>query len=333
MVDENYQKVIIEMLANQNKVLGMMLGENEIKTHKCAKTKFEDFACNFLKKHKNIVRPTTYENYKWHLNKKIIPRLEGYFIDDIDSKEIQDYINYQNNLGMSPHTIRDEVGIIKLIVKEYRKDSGLPPIQVDIKFPKKVQNEHIQKVLTDEEFKKLYDFCYVNLNSKTITILLTMCLGIRIGEACGLKWGDIDFKNDTISIQRSVKRVASQIEVSDPKTESSKRNLPIPLNLKEALASLRQDDNIYIATGRERPTEPRTFRQLYGRILNKLGIRHHTYHDLRHTFASRAISNGVDAKTVSELLGHTTIEMTLNTYTHISEKQKREAVQNVFNGL
>lgn len=324
---------IAEMFAIQNEILKMIMDRNKSEIHGHSKMKFSNFAHDFLENHKSIVRPTTYENYKWHLEKKIIPILGNNFVDDIDFRKIQDYINHQNNLGMSPHTIRDEVGIIKLIIKEYRKGNNLPPIQIDVKFPKRSEANTYKKVFTDEEFKKLYNFCYDNLNPKTIVILLTLCLGIRIGEACGLKWEDVDLKNDIITIKRSVKRVGSQIEVSDPKTESSKRVLPIPPNLKEVITNLKQDDNIYIATGKEIPTEPRTFRQAYERILKKVGIKHHTYHDIRHTFASRAISNGIDVKTVSELLGHTTVEMTLNTYTHISDDQKREAVKNVFNGL
>ena len=292
---------------------------------------FKDYSYSFLERHKSQVRRTTYDTYTWNLQKKIIPDLGNMCIDEITSDTVQNYVNHKIEGGMSVHSARDNVGIIKLILKDYfKREGGDPPI-IDIKYPRDRKWDVSERVLKEKDFQKLYDYGLKKPSKIGIAVLLGLTLGMRIGEVCGLKMKDIDFDQKQIYVRRSVKRVktskGSELEISDPKTNSSIRTLPLTSELAIVMKQIEISPEEYVVSEKEKPTEPRTLRQSYDRLLKRLGIEHHTFHDLRHTFASRLISEGVDARTVADLMGHTTVEMTLNTYTHANEKQKRKAVE------
>lgn len=161
-----------------------------------------------------------------------------------------------------------------------------------------------------------------------------MTTGLRIGEVCALQYGDIDFDKLTINVERSVKRVCtpgekSFLEISDPKTLSSIRDVPIIPDIAKLIQENRLADDVYISSGNnQKPLEPRAYRMKYNRICDELGIEHHTFHDLRHTFASRCINSGSDARTVADILGHTNVEMTLNIYTHSTDERRRTVAAN-----
>lgn len=293
---------------------------------------FATAAEDFLERQRDCVRRTTYGTYCWNVQRKIIPEIGQIPVNQVSSKVVQGYINDMAQRGMSAHALRDNVSLIKLVVKDYAKQRDLPSPQFDVKYPKTQQKEDIlERVLNAEEYAALYRYCTENSSGTGTAVLLGMVLGLRIGEVCGLRLSDVDFMEKRIKIVRSVKRVntgnGSEIEVSEPKTASSVRTLPLPDVLAEVIKKRNLSENDYIISGRATPTEPRTLRQSYVRMLKRLQLRHHKFHDLRHTFASRAIASGADPRSVADLMGHTTVEMTLNTYTHTDDAQRRKVVQ------
>ena len=293
---------------------------------------FAAYSYEFLERHKSCVRRTTYDTYRWNLDKKINPEIGGLEVEKIDSAVVQDYVNDMTASGMSVHSARDNVGIIKLVVKDYAKMNSKPVPVIDVKYPRAKKQDLTERILKSQEYDLLYKHCVENPDKVGIAVLLGMVLGMRIGEVCGLMMQDVDLKEKRVKIVRSVKRVrtqsGSELEISDPKTASSVRVLPLPDEIACVIKKLKLRECDYIASGRSTTTEPRTLRQAYGRLLKRLGIEPHTFHDLRHTFASRAIASGADPRSVADLMGHTTVEMTLNTYTHTDEEQRRKVVQN-----
>ena len=291
---------------------------------------FGTYCFDFLDRHKPQIRRTTYDTYSWNLQKKIIPYIGDYHMDEINSDLVQEYVNERIKDGMSVHSARDNVGIIKLILKDFAKHNGRAAPVTDIKYPKQKKADLSEKVLNSKDYETLYQYGTNSANKVGVAALLGLTLGMRIGEVCGLKLSDVDFDKRQIHIRRSVKRVktatGSELEISDPKTMSSIRDLPMTEDIADAILSLDLTSDDYIASGRASPTEPRTLRQAYARLLKRLNIADHTFHDLRHTFASRSIVNGADVRTVADLMGHTTIEMTLNTYTHSNDDAKRKVV-------
>ena len=161
---------------------------------------------------------------------------------------------------------------------------------------------------------------------------MALYTGIRIGEICALKWKDINFKNNTIIINKTLQRIyikeqnknTSKIIISSPKTKNGMREIPISKQITKYLLNIKTDDNDYIITGTIKYIEPRSYRTYFNKLLNKLNIRKVNFHVLRNTFATNCIIAGIDCKTVSELLGHSSVNITLNLYVHpkIEEKMK-----------
>lgn len=172
-----------------------------------------------------------------------------------------------------------------------------------------------------------------------------MCLttGMRIGEICGLKWGDIDLEKGVIKVRRTIQRIYivnqsiryTKIISDTPKTKNSIRDIPISSELSKTIKSLKKlvNDNYYVVTNDEKPTEPRTYRNYYKRFMKKLGINELKFHGLRHSFATRCIESKCDYKTVSVILGHSNISTTLNLYVHPNLEQKKKCIDQMFRSL
>ena len=170
-------------------------------------------------------------------------------------------------------------------------------------------------------------------------ILLTGCSGIRIGELCALKWGDISFEKGTMHIGRTLQRIrtfcsnsgetgcystGTKITITSPKSGNSDREIPLPGYLLTLLQKWRGRQEDYLMPGRKKEyTEPRTLQYRFLRILKSLGIPSFNFHMLRHIFATNCISHGFDMKTVSELLGHSNVTTTMRIYVHSDMQRKK----------
>lgn len=298
------------------------------------KTKnFMEVSKEYMECRKRDLRASSYASYKHLLEKKILPLLGEKEIQKIGINDLQLFVNEMQNCGYSKHGTRDCVSIIKLVMKYGESLGYCKHISGDVKYKKEIKLKK-DNLFTDEEYEKLLKYCVENPSKRTIPTLISMTTGLRIGEVCALKYSDINFKKNTLSVSRSVKRInipgeSSFLEVSDPKTISSNRIVPIIPELSEILERSCNDLECFISSGeKDKPLEPRSYRVKYERILRKLEIEHHTFHDLRHTFASRCINSGADARAVADILGHKNVDMTLNVYTHSTEKHRMNVAYN-----
>jgi integrase len=184
-------------------------------------------------------------------------------------------------------------------------------------------------------------------------VLLDLSTGMRIGELCCLRWTDIDMDRRLILVRRTLQRVKASLidRVKDPdyrtkilegnvKTDKGFRDIPIQdkvftklmeykrmQDAEKELAGFAYTDNGYVfASQLGRAIEPATMRDMFNRLLAEAKLSHYTFHALRHTFATRAIENGVSIKAVSDILGHSTVQLTMDLYCHASVELKREAV-------
>lgn len=207
-------------------------------------------------------------------------------------------------------------------------------------YPKE-KNIKIMNVLSKNEQHILMEYVIKNINDKNIGILLSMLCGLRIGEVCALKWENIDLKNRLIHITKTIQRIyikeksiiSSKVIIDTPKTIKSNRDIPINDFLYKILIKLRKNNSNFILTGNQKYIEPRVYRNHFSNILKKLNLNHFKYHSLRHTFASNLISLKIDYKTVSELLGHSNISLTLNLYVHPSIQDKLECIDMLTNNI
>ena len=148
---------------------------------------------------------------------------------------------------------------------------------------------------------------------------------------CSLQWMDIDIRGMTLTVNRTVQRVAIQgygtktiLLETDPKSESSKRTIPLTAEIIELLIQLR-DGQPYVF-GREKPLDPRTMQYQFKKILRTAEIDKRNFHLLRHTFATNCIESKMDVKALSEILGHSDVKITLNRYVHPTMDSKRKQI-------
>ncbi|MDO4541159.1 MAG: site-specific integrase, partial [Syntrophomonadaceae bacterium] len=158
-------------------------------------------------------------------------------------------------------------------------------------------------------------------------------------EICGLRFEDIDLVSGILTVSRTVIRIKvtdeqaatkTRVILDAPKTQSSRRQIPLPafliaLAAEQCKAAGRTD--AYILTGTQDIAEPRTYYRQYQAILEACGLKPHTFHALRHSFATRCVEQGCDPKTLSELLGHANVKITLERYVHPSMRSKRAVVE------
>lgn len=185
------------------------------------------------------------------------------------------------------------------------------------------------KTFSKAEQAQLLSGIYSELNPFKIGLLLCLYTGLRLGELCALKWTDLDHKNMSLTVNRTVQRIAAPDGVtkttlleSAPKSESSKRTIPLTPKVMELLAQLNQ--NCPYVFGGDKPLEPRTMQYRFKKLLKETDVDDRNFHILRHTFATNCIENGMDVKALSEILGHSDVKITLNRYVHPTMESKRK---------
>ena len=225
---------------------------------------------------------------------------------------------------------RECISLVRRLCKYAYKLHLMPMIELSIK-PVKETNE-FPEALSLEEQAAVNRFVFKNPTPRKAGILFMLQLGLRISEVCGLQWGDIDLVHKEVRIRRGVRRIAigtgkTSVVVRAPKTESSKRVLPIPPKLSALLQMLYQKNtfgsDVWFLSCSSKPVEPRCYRKSIHGYLAKAGAHDVNPHMLRHTFATTCLQAGCDIKTLSELMGHSNPNITLQRYVHTNMERKR----------
>lgn len=300
----------------------------------------KDILYLWLDNNRLSLRKQTFNKYKRLIETQIAPDIGDINFAKIDSATINRFLYSKSQKGrldghggLSPSYIKTIAYILYAALK-FAGDRGLcPHFNGDIaRIPK---SQKTLEVLTVSEQQLLESYIEKSNNSTSVGILLSLYAGLRIGEVCALKWEDVDFSEKTIHVHRTVYRLdvsdnsayesKTALVVGDAKTYSSDRVLPVPEKLYKILSEIRSKDREFVIPGKKYPyMDPRTFQYAFKRCLKKSGIRNINYHALRHTFATRCIESGMDIKSLSEILGHASVNITLNIYVHSSMEHKRE---------
>lgn len=198
------------------------------------------------------------------------------------------------------------------------------------KIPKKKHNP--VEILNRTEQSKLIPYLYTDLDRSKAGIILCISTGLRLGEICSLKWDDIDFDQMVIHVNRTVQRIATlkgttktMLIETVPKSPFSVREIPISDTTRQLLSAFKVKGQEYVLCG-DKPMEPRTYQNHFKKYLKEININNHNFHALRHTFATNCIDSGMDAKSLSEILGHSDIQITLNHYVHPTMDTKRKHI-------
>ncbi len=290
---------------------------------------------DYIKIKNTILNPSTLARYHNLFENHIKEWFQEINIIEINNSILQKYVDEQWKKTTSI-VIREAILLIKLALKREAKISNYNMPLIDLDFPPLIKKKNVE-TLTRVEEKQVINYILNGEKQKYCGIVLSLLTGMRIGEICALKWNDIDLKKRQINVNKTLQRIClkdkkSMIQIGKTKTSSGSRNIPISNFLYDFLISIKPSNrDTYFLTNTTTPKEPRNYRKIYKTLLKKLKIKPTTFHALRHTFATRLIENKVDIKTISELLGHASTNITISIYVHSEYSTKRKAVKSLDN--
>ena len=285
------------------------------------------------------IKPSTYESYYRCTMKYIVPFFKCPAIGrlPIGDAAAQFVRQINTSADLSDAYKRKIISIFKTALREILKGSDrLTGVMEGIRLPRADATQI--KVFSIREQRLIEDAAIKQGSRYALGILLCFYTGLRLGEVCALKWGDIDLDAGTMSVTKTVSRIKNfdldaaktSLIVGRPKSHKSLRKIPLPtffIQLVGGMQGCDRSDGHYLLTGNLIPPDPRTYQRYFKSILSQAGIADRKFHAIRHTFATRALELGVDIKTLSEILGHAKVSITLDIYAHSLFDQKRIAME------
>lgn len=282
---------------------------------------------------RQYVKQSTMAVYLLSLENHLLPVFGGKM--EVTEEEVQAFALDKLNHGLSQKSIKDMLIVLKMVVRFGEKQGWLNHVEWKVKFPANQPKATLPN-LTKAHQKMLMDYLKDNFTFPNLGILVCLSTGLRIGEVCALKWSDINMDTGLLHVNRTIERIYivdsdkphTEIVINTPKTKNSLREIPLSKELVRIFKSLMKvvNKDYYVLTNNTKPTEPRTYRNYFNKLLKQLDIPRLKFHGLRHSFATRCIESHCDYKTVSVLLGHADISTTLNLYVHPNEEQKRNCI-------
>lgn len=278
----------------------------------------------------------TVQSYKGYFESKILPRIGNMKLTEISTVTCQQMLMdlYENGRerytdrkgnGLSVKTVKDikialQACLQKAVDEQIISTNPCKKVQLPKEAPKEMQtlkSEELSAFLNEARDSGWYEFYYLELTT-----------GLRLGEITALTWDDLDIKNKTISVNKQVQRINGEIVVTRPKTDASIRKVSLCDECLNQLLILRSrqrlDTKIMFpspATGGYR--DPNAITRRLHSIQRRAGVPQIRFHDLRHSFATLSLEQGMDIKTISHMLGHTDAGFTMNTYMHVTDNMQQ----------
>lgn len=294
---------------------------------------------SWLESQRLSVKESTFAKYYQAIFTHLIPDLGCIPTESLSVNLFEQYVSHllkagriDKKGGLSPKSVNDILVIIKSTI-EYAKERNMG-IGCNLNSIHIKQLKKEMRVLSIEEQKRLTSVLMNDVNRIKFGILLSLYTGIRVGEICALKWDYLDISLGVLSIKKTMQRIRdpsiqsdkkTKIIITSPKSDCSIRKIPLPSFIVSIAKDLQAPETSYVLTGSsEKIMEPRTMQNHFKVLLQKSDVRDANYHALRHTFATRCIESGFDVKTLSEILGHSNVAITLNKYVHSSFELKIE---------
>lgn len=302
--------------------------------------RFSVLAGEWLESIRPQIKQSTYNKYFNLINSYIISELDDINMAELTTEILRSSCNHlleyggKKKNGLSPKTVSDVLSLIRRLLS-YAASTGCPVKCSGKEFSIK-QSTKEMCILCRSEQETLCQYLLQHQNERNIGILVCLFTGLRIGELCALKWDDISLDEGTIYIHQIIQRVQThdnpnkktEVLIMTPKSKCSVRTIPIPSNVIQILKDTMITRKGYLVTGTEqRYLEPRIMQFHFKRVLEQADIRQVNFHALRHTFATRCVEVGFDVKSLSEILGHANVSITMNRYVHPSMDLKRENMQ------
>lgn len=303
---------------------------------------FSNVASEWMKEKESYLKQSTICRYRNNLNLHLLPAYGDRLVTDITRDDVDAFVTRlcasdgNNGKGLSGNTARSVVSVLKTVVEYARDYRRVPVANLNGIFIKN-QGRPI-RVFSRNEQKMIEDYLHENmdLDNDLIGIMLCLYTGIRLGELCALRWEDVLLDEGELYIHATMLRIQTpdhpdhrtKVITTMPKSGSSLRRIPLPPNLYKLLSEMKGPDGTYFLTRHENLfIEPRIMESHFKAVIDAVGIADANFHALRHTFATRCIELGFDVKSLSEILGHASVNITLNRYVHSSMDQKRRFME------
>lgn len=308
------------------------------------KTKYSTLLNEWLEYIEMRVKASTFAQYARIVRRHIRPVLGERYVCELSDQMLEDYIHLlltagriDRSGGLSAKTVNDILVVVKASLKyaahhDYHLRCCLDNLHI-----KNSQAEI--SVLSKEECRILTQWLMTDMDANKFGVLLSLYTGIRIGELCALQWKHIRLSDGMLLVRGTVQRIPqldtnssakTKILLNSPKSRCSCRDIPLPEFLQNAARTLQQVPEAYLLTGQNGSyTEPRTVQNRFKRYTELCGIRPVNYHTLRHTFATLCVELGFEIKSLSEILGHANVNITLNKYVHSSIELKRSNMKKI----
>lgn len=260
------------------------------------------------------IKDSTRQLYKRHIRNHIIPKLGKVQLKRLSTDMIQEFVD---SLKLSASTVKLIFNTLVSSLKRAEEMGFISNVWSKVKLPKKKKSKI--EILTPHEQQRLEN---VLTEKNDIGIFICLYTGVRIGELCALRWQDIDFDNAIMHINGTQSRINGELTITSPKSIASVRTIPLPDCLLHKLIA-HKNNNEFVISKKERMVDVRSYRRRFKKLLSIAELPDIKYHSLRHTFASRALEVGMDYKTLSEILGHASVSITMDLYVHALDEHKK----------
>ncbi|HKP53208.1 MAG TPA: site-specific integrase [Chloroflexia bacterium] len=288
----------------------------------------------------DVARPTlrasTYATYENHVHKHLVPTLGRTPLQQLGPQQIQSLINQKLKTGLAPRTVADIHAVLRTALAQALK-WGLVARNVATLVDRPRISQHQISFMTPEQARSFLQAIHGDRLQGLYTIAIS--LGLRRGEALGLRWEDVDFERGTITVKRGLQRIGGKLSTVELKTRASYRSINLPSVTLGALRAHRirqleerllagsrwQDTGHVFTTTIGTPIEPRNYKRSFDMALKHAGLDHMRIHDMRHTAASLLLAQDVSPKMISEILGHARVGITLDIYSHLYAPMRQDA--------
>lgn len=290
------------------------------------------FAEEWLRLQKSRVKESTYIKYETVISRHILPKLGGYLPLSMNTQLVETFKQELTDEGLAVNTIKSILMVLRSVLNYASSQLAGTFPNIEIHSPKEMLLE--TRVLSLEEQRKLTAFLREDMDECKFGILLAMLTGLRIGELCALRWGNVYLQQRTIKVEATMQRLKNtrgnggsktRVVIEKPKSAMSIRAIPMSDSAVELCEEITpRGPAAFILTGTMDYMEPRAVQYRFEKYTKACGLEGVHFHTLRHTFATRCIEVGFELKSLSEVLGHSSTSITMSRYVHSSFDLKRE---------
>lgn len=325
--------------AKQKQEQARLAGESQLQHTQPKQRNFSDYCDEWLLINRNNLKESTCVKYHNMLEKRIKPGIGAYPVQKLNSVIMEQFSStLLVEEGLSPKTVKDVLVLVGSVLKyaEHQIEGKMP--YIEIHYPKEEKKE--MRVLSKDEYRRFIRYLLQDMDPCKFGVLLSLLTGLRIGEICALRFGDIHLDMMYIRIASTMQRLQkideqsgsrTKVIISQPKSVASARLIPLTGFTAELCQQFAyMDKQAFVLTGsKEKAMEPRTLQYRLKKYAEACEIEEVHFHTLRHTFATRCVEGGFELKSLSEVLGHASPTITLERYVHSSLELKRENMEKV----